>query len=213
MLELIDVRIRRGTEPLVTPLNLQVPPGAIHTVMGPSGSGKSTLLAHICGALPPAFQGEGRLRLGGVDLDGLPVRERRVGILFQDDLLFPHMTVLENLLFAVPPGEAMARRKAAEAALADAEVPQLADRNPRSLSGGQRARVALVRALLARPRALLLDEPFSRLDADLRVRFREFVFSHVRERGIPALLVTHDSADVADPERVLRLPLLGGLHD
>jgi putative thiamine transport system ATP-binding protein len=70
-----------------------------------------------------------------------------------------------------------------------------------------------VRALLARPRALLLDEPFSRLDADLRVRFREFVFSHIRERGIPALLVTHDAADVADPERVLRLPLLGGFHD
>jgi putative thiamine transport system ATP-binding protein len=115
------------------------------------------------------------------------------------------MSVGENLLFAVPPGKRPERLAAVEQALAEAGLGGYGERDPATLSGGQRARVALMRALLARPRALLLDEPFSRLDAALRSQFRAFVFEHIRAAGIPAVLVTHDLADVADSGRVVEM--------
>lgn len=190
---------------LLRGMDLQVAPGDIHTVMGASGSGKSSLLAAICGTLAPGMSFAGSVSLHGRRIDILPTAQRRVGILFQDDLLFAHMTVAENLLFAVPPGPAAARRARVEAGLADLELSELADANPATLSGGQRARVALMRALLAEPQALLLDEPFSRLDAALRERVRQFVFDLVRKRRIPALMVTHDDADIADSALLTRL--------
>jgi len=199
-------RISTAQGNLVDGLDLEVEPGAIHTVMGASGSGKSSLLAAICGTLPPELHFSGSIVLGGRRIDGLPPERRRVGILFQDDLLFAHMTVAENLLFAVPSGPAADRRDRVAAGLADLELSAFADTNPATLSGGQRARVALMRALLAEPLALLLDEPFSRLDALLRVRVRQFVFDLVRKRRIPALMVTHDDADIADPAHLTRLP-------
>ncbi|MCW5651466.1 MAG: ATP-binding cassette domain-containing protein [Ramlibacter sp.] len=202
----IDVKtLALGPRPLVQALRLEIPPGVVHTLMGASGSGKSSLLAAVCGTLAPAFTFEGQVTLQGRALQALPTEQRRVGILFQDDLLFAHMTVRENLLFAVPAGPCAQREAAVHQALADLELPDLADADPATLSGGQRARVSLMRALLAQPQALLLDEPFSRLDTGLRARMREFVFATVRTRGIPALLVTHDAADVADPDRLTRL--------
>jgi len=126
-------------------------------------------------------------------------------MLFQDDLLFAHMSVAENLLFAVPPGARAQRLASVAQALQDMGMDGFADADPATLSGGQRARVALMRALLARPQALLLDEPFARLDTGLRERVRALVFALVRQRQIPALLVTHDEADVADPAHLTRL--------
>lgn len=204
----LEVRINQlttATAVLIRQLRLQVPPGAIHTVMGPSGSGKSSLLAAVCGTLADGLQFDGEIALNGRRLDTLPTERRRIGILFQEDLLFAHMTVFENLLFAVPPGARAERRAKVTQALHDLEMPQYADTDPATLSGGQRARVALMRALLAEPQALLLDEPFSRLDAALRERMRSFVFERVRERQIPVLLVTHDDADIADGIHVTRL--------
>ena len=167
--------------------------------MGPSGSGKSSLLSHLCGTLAPAFVARGRLWLDGRALDGLPPEQRRLGILFQDDLLFPHLSVGENLAFALPAAVRgrMARRKRVEQALAEADLAGMAARDPATLSGGQRARVALLRTLLAEPRALLLDEPFAKLDLALRERVRRFVLDHARAAGLPSLLVTHDPADAA----------------
>ncbi len=190
---------------LLQGITLQVAPGEIHTVMGASGSGKSSLLAAICGTLPAGLHFRGSVSLQGRRIDTLPAERRRVGILFQDDLLFAHMTVAENLLFAVPPGPAAARRARVAAGLADLELADFAEANPATLSGGQRARVALMRALLAEPLALLLDEPFSRLDAALRERVRQFVFALVIKRQIPALMVTHDNADIADAAHLTRL--------
>lgn len=198
-------RLALGAQTLIGPLQIDVPAGTVHTIMGASGSGKSSLLAAVCGTLGDGFVWDGQVTLDGTPVDTLPTSRRRVGILFQDDLLFAHMTVRENLLFAVPPGTRAAREAAVAHALARLELPDLANADPATLSGGQRARVAMVRALLAQPRALLLDEPFSRLDGPLRARMREFVIATVRERGIPALLVTHDAADVADPTRLTRL--------
>ncbi|MDN2568058.1 ATP-binding cassette domain-containing protein [Aquibium sp. A9E412] len=178
-------------------LDATVAPGAVLTVMGPSGSGKSTLLAYIGGFLEPAFSARGRVVVGGCEITRLPAEDRHAGILFQDPLLFPHMSVGGNLAFAVPAsvrGRA-ARRARAEEALAGVGMAGMAGRDPATLSGGQKARVALARVLLAAPRMLLLDEPFSKLDAALRAQMRELVFVKARESGLPVLLVTHDAAD------------------
>ena len=185
---------------LVPALDLAVAPGEAATIMGPSGSGKSTLLAHIGGFLDrTAFLGRGRVLIDAIDITALPPELRRTGILFQDDLLFPHLSVGGNLLFGLPAtvrGHA-ARRAAVKAALDQTGLSGFAERDPATLSGGQRARVALLRTLIAEPRALLLDEPFSKLDAALRAEFRSFVFRHARERRLPTLLVTHDAADAS----------------
>jgi putative thiamine transport system ATP-binding protein len=167
--------------------------------MGPSGSGKSTLLSYIAGFLDRrTFAAQGRIMVGGERIDDRPAEDRHVGILFQDPVLFPHLTVSGNLLFGLPRGrwrDRHKRRAMASDALASAGLAGLEHRDPSTLSGGQKARVTLLRTLLSQPRALLLDEPFGKLDAALREEFRSFVFAHVREWGLPTLLVTHDPAD------------------
>lgn len=201
--------------PLVSGLRFDVQPGQIVTLMGASGSGKSSVLAAIAGTLDSVAEGaqalrfEGSVRLNGVDITRQPTHRRGIGLLFQDALLFAHMTVAENLLFAVPPGPRAQRLAQVQQALEEAGLSGYGERDPATLSGGQRARVALMRALLARPQALLLDEPFSKLDAALRDQFRGFVFEHIRARHIPAVLVTHDAADIADPSRVVELSHAG----
>ena len=162
--------------------------------MGPSGSGKSSLLAAIVGTAPAEFRVAGRVLLDGRDVTREPTERRRIGILFQDPLLFPHMSVGDNLAFGLVARHAD-RRAAVEEALAEVGLGGYARRAPATLSGGQRARVALMRTLLAEPRALLLDEPFSGLDRALRDRTRELVFERARERRLPVVLVTHDAED------------------
>lgn len=196
-LDLRRVRLSLNGADLIPETSLLVAPGEVVTVMGPSGSGKSSLLAYICGVLSPAFKAGGRVWIDGEEVTGLPIERRRIGILFQDDLLYPHMTVGENLMFALPRSVKgrTARRKRVGRALAEADLAGYEDRDPETLSGGQRARVALMRTLLANPRAVLLDEPFSKLDADTRDAIRGFVFEHITARGLPTLLVTHDARD------------------
>jgi len=184
---------------LFVPLTLHVPAGGVVTVMGPSGVGKSTLLDGIGGQLAHGFRLSGRVVLNGRDVTHLPAEARRIGLMFQDALLFPHLSLGDNLAFGLPlalRGRA-ARRTAVEAALDQSGLAELHDRDPATLSGGQRARAALMRSLLAAPEALLLDEPFSKLDARLRDEMRRFAFAHVKSRAIPTLMVTHDPEDAA----------------
>jgi len=196
-LELDGVVLTVAGRALLGPLDLAVPPGGRATIMGPSGCGKSSLLAFIAGTLDPAFTAMGDVRIDGEAILTLPPERRRAGILFQDDLLFPHLSVGDNLAFALPPSmrESAVRRAAVREALAEADLAGFEARDPATLSGGQRARVAVMRMLLAAPRVLLLDEPFNKLDAQLRQDFRRFVFDHARDRALPVLLVTHDAAD------------------
>ncbi|TVP96061.1 MAG: ATP-binding cassette domain-containing protein [Roseinatronobacter sp.] len=185
-------------------LSVEVAAGAVLTIMGPSGCGKSTALAALIGALPPAFQASGRIYLEGREITHLPTHARKLGILFQDDILFPHLSVAGNLGFGLPKS-APDRDAAIAQALVEAGLAGMGPRDPATLSGGQRARVALMRTLLSAPRALLLDEPFSKLDSDLRVQMREFVFQAARARGLPVILVTHDHEDA----RAAGGPVLG----
>ncbi len=204
----LEVRLD-GT--LLAALDTTVMPGEALVVMGPSGSGKSSLLGAITGHLGMAgreavggrtsgkgrFAVTGAIALNGRDVGALPPEARRIGLLFQDDVLFPHLSVAGNLGFglAAGSGSRAQRRRTIEEALERADLAGFADRDPATLSGGQRARVALLRCLLARPEALLLDEPFSRLDMDLRDQIRRFVLEEARARRLPVILVTHDPED------------------
>ena len=196
MLKLENISLKIDGNSLFSMLNLEVKAGQVTTVMGPSGCGKSSLLAYLCGALPSVFKTSGKIILYDRTLDNLPSHERKLGILFQDDLLFPHLSVGENLAFALPAKiKHQERRDQIEQALEEIELSGMYERDPASLSGGQRARVALMRTLLAQPEALLLDEPFSKLDQELRERFRTQVFAYAVKNQLPTLLVTHDPAD------------------
>lgn len=197
-LVLSDVAIRLDGAPLVA-IDAAIAPGDVLTVMGPSGVGKSTLLAFIGGFLGRDFRASGRVLLNGRDVTMLPPEARGIGLLFQDALLLPHLSVAGNLLIGLSPavkGRA-ARRAAVAAALAEVGLEGFEARDPATLSGGQAARVALMRTLLARPAALILDEPFSRLDVALRAQVRALVFAEARKYDLPVLLVTHDPDDAA----------------
>ncbi len=205
-LELREVALSLHGRPLVPHFSARVAPGEVLVLMGESGSGKSSLLAFVAGLLAPPLQAQGSVWIDGRDVTAVPTERRRVGLLFQDDLLFPHLSVLDNLLFALPAGARATRIASATAALARAGLEAFAPRLPGTLSGGQRARVSLLRALLAQPRVLLLDEPFSKLDAALRERMREFVWGELKAQQVCGVLVTHDPQDVPTGAQVVTLP-------
>jgi putative thiamine transport system ATP-binding protein len=168
--------------------------GEVLTVMGPSGSGKSTLLAYIAGFLDREFTASGGVWLGERNLLSLPAEQRNIGLLFQDPLLFPHLSVGGNLRFGLP-RHLKDKRQQVTQALEQVGLAGFESRDPATLSGGQQSRVALMRLLLSKPRAVLLDEPFSKLDTALRQEMRTLVFSQLHTAGLPALLVTHDHED------------------
>ena len=168
-------------------------------VVGPSGSGKSLTLQLLAGLLKPDG---GHIRVnGGTWFDeriNLPAQKRRVGLLFQDYALFPHLTVAQNIDFGLARGLSNPSKRPSEKArywLEMRRLERVAGHYPQQISGGQKQRTALARALITEPELLLLDEPFSALDADLRTHTRNEVLQIQQASGIPMILITHDRAD------------------
>lgn len=178
--------------------NLQVPAGSCLALLGASGCAKTTVLRLIAGLERPK---SGTITIGGKMVAGpgvfIPAERRHLGLVFQDYALFPHLSVAKNVaygLFNTPRATRAARVKEL---LALVELSEYASRYPWQLSGGQQQRVALARALAPNPQVLLLDEPFSNLDSDLRAAVRTEVRDIIAATGVTAILVTHDEADAA----------------
>ena len=210
-LQIKNLQLYRKGELLLS-LDEQIAGGEILTIMGPSGSGKSSLLNWLTGILPNGFTAIGEVWLNDENVSHLPTHLRHIGVLYQDALLFSHLSVAGNIAFAMPKSNKNSnkkqRREKIEQALAQVGLAGMGDRHPDNLSGGQQARVALLRTLLSAPKAILLDEPFSKLDTQLRVDTRQLVFEQIRTHKLPAIMVTHDYSDAeAANGKVIHLEL------
>ncbi len=193
-IELEQIRKTWGEVVAVESMDLEIEDGEFVAVLGPSGCGKSTTLLMLAGIYAPTA---GRLRFDGAVVNEVESRHRNVGIVFQSYALYPHMTVLANILFPLK-FQRLSRHEArarAEAAAALVRVEELLERKPAALSGGQQQRVALARALVKRPQLLLLDEPLSNLDASLRLAMRSEIKRLQRRFGLTTILVTHDQLE------------------
>ena len=204
MLEIKNLRISIGGRTLLS-MDKHIHPSEILTIMGPSGSGKSTLLACLIGQLDDVFSFDGYIRLNGKDITHTPTEQRNIGMMFQQPLLFPHMTVGENIEF----GRAKRRKNDSQSIdkmLDSVGLAHMASRYPHTLSGGQQSRAALLRLLASEPDAVLLDEPFSSLDDANKQSTRSFIVNKLREQNVPVILVTHDESDaLAVASKIVRL--------
>lgn len=205
MLELRHISQNYGDRALLQDINLSVAAGEIVALLGPSGSGKSTLLSIVAGLQQPLG---GSVWFDGQDITRLPPEQRRFALMFQDFALFPHLSVLDNVAFGLIE-QRLDKSKARAKALEMLALFGLADHARHKvwhLSGGEQQRVALARALITQPRALLLDEPFSALDADLRASLHDEFKARIQAAGMPTLLVTHDEQEArAMAARAVRL--------
>ncbi len=199
MLELINISLKWNSpkeKPFIKNLNLNIKNGNILCVFGKSGVGKSSLINVIAGVTEDNLLFEGKIVLNGKTLNDIPTEKRKVGLLLQDGALFPHLTVEQNIYFGMNKKlKAKERLNLINENLKKANMEGFQDRYPHSLSGGQKARIACLRAILSEPEVLLLDEPFSSLDPKHRNTFRNFMISKVKNSNIPCLLVTHDESD------------------
>jgi iron(III) transport system ATP-binding protein len=219
-----------GGAPVLRDVSFTVPPGSLTAILGASGSGKTTLLRLIAGFETPDA---GEIRLAGTLLANgaktLPPERRAIGYVAQEGALFPHLSVADNITFGLTRAQRRARHRVAELLRLLDLPPSFADRAPQQLSGGQQQRVALARALAPNPKLVLLDEPFSALDAGLRAETRQAVAAALKAAGATAILVTHDQeealsmaarvgvlqagavAQMSPPERLYRQPATLGL--
>jgi len=195
VLELDGVTKRYGNATVIDDLSVSVREGELLTLLGPSGCGKTTTLRLIAGLERPSG---GEIRLNGRAVSGEtfePPEVRDVGVVFQEFALFPHLTARENIAFGLDEMDETARTDRVDELLELVGLVDHGEKQPGELSGGQQQRVALARSLAPEPHLLLLDEPFSNLDVDLRVEMREEVRSILKEAGVTAISVTHDQEE------------------
>lgn len=193
-LECRHISLSYGSNEVLKDVNLQVEPGEFFALLGPSGSGKSTLLRLIAGFNQHQ---RGELLVDGKDISGVPPHARNIGMVFQSYALWPHMTVWDNVAFGLVERReprSVIQRKVGEV-LELVGLSALAQRRPSQLSGGQQQRVALARTVVIEPKLLLLDEPLSNLDKQLRVQMREELKSLQRKLGLTTIFVTHDQEE------------------
>ncbi len=196
LLELQDVSVAYGDTTVVHEVSLALNTGVIGCLLGPSGCGKTTLLRAAAGFEPIT---RGRILLDGREVSRpgwtLPPERRQVGMVFQDFALFPHLSVAENIGFGIRHLPARARQARVAELLALVGLPSYGDSYPHALSGGQQQRIAVARAMAPRPRLLLLDEPFSSMDVELREELAREVRRILKQEQITAILVTHDQME------------------
>ena len=199
MLELRNISLKwfsSKEKPFIKDLNIKVNNGKILTIFGSSGIGKSSLINVIAGVYESNLLFTGDIILNNKKITNTLPEKRKIGLLLQDGVLFPHLSVEQNLIFGIKKSLTNKEKYLLiNEHLIEANMEGFENRYPNTLSGGQKSRVACLRAILSEPDALLLDEPFSSIDPEQRNSFRLFVANQVREKKIPCILVTHDESD------------------
>ena len=199
MLELRNISLKwlsSKEKPFIKNLNIKVNNGKILTIFGSSGIGKSSLINVIAGVYDSNLLFTGDIILNNKKITNTLPEKRKIGLLLQDGVLFPHLSVEQNLIFGIKKSLTNKEKYLLiNEHLIKANMEGFENRYPNTLSGGQKSRVACLRAILSEPDALLLDEPFSSIDPEQRNSFRLFVVNEIREKKIPCILVTHDEGD------------------
>lgn len=215
MLDIINCQIEAKTWYFTLP-DIHVGKGELQVITGPSGIGKSTLLHWLLGNVPEHVAISGQIMLSGTDITDLAIEQRRVGLLMQDVYLFPHLNVQDNICFALPKNPQFfssklqrssnkQRRLEALNMLEQINLAHLAKRYPQNLSGGERSRVGLIRALANQPQVMLLDEPFAALDPSSREQMGSWAFQQLADQNIPIVMVSHDVEDIPSSAKQLCL--------
>lgn len=207
-----------GDAVVVEPTNLEIKEGELLALLGPSGCGKTTTLRMIAGFITPS---EGSIHIGSRNVTSIPVHQRNVGMVFQGYALFPHLTVAENIAFGLKLSgwNKQKIKERVDRMLSWVRLEKYADRYPKALSGGQQQRVAIARAMAYKPEVLLLDEPFSALDAKLRTQMRSEIRDLQKDANITSVFVTHDQEEamaIADRIGVMnqgKLEQIGSAED
>jgi len=199
LLELRNISLKwfsSKEKPFIKNLNIKVNNGKILTIFGSSGVGKSSLINVIAGVYESNLLFTGDIILNNKKITNTLPEKRKIGLLLQDGVLFPHLSVEQNLIFGIKKSLTNKEKYLLiNEHLIKANMEGFENRYPNTLSGGQKSRVACLRAILSEPDALLLDEPFSSIDPEQRNSFRLFVVNQIREKKIPCILVTHDEGD------------------
>ena len=199
MLELRNISLKwfsSKEKPFIKDLNIKVNNGKILTIFGSSGIGKSSLINVVAGVYESNLLFTGDIILNNKKITNTLPEKRKIGLLLQDGVLFPHLSIEQNLIFGIKKSLTNKEKYLLiNEHLIEANMEGFENRYPNTLSGGQKSRVACLRAILSEPDALLLDEPFSSIDPEQRNSFRLFVANQVREKKIPCILVTHDESD------------------
>ncbi len=193
MLEVKDITFsfdKKEKKPLIKNLNFKVKRGEILFISGKSGLGKSTLLDLISGFHDNNLIWTGKIYLNKVDITNISIQNKRIGYMLQDYFLFPHFNVNNNLIFSLPK-QTRNKKEQVLNYLKQINMVEFSNHYPSELSGGQKARIACLRAIISNPDALLLDEPFSSLDRKTTVSFQEFLFDYVNKLNIPCIIVSH----------------------
>ncbi|WP_297821856.1 ATP-binding cassette domain-containing protein [uncultured Paraglaciecola sp.] len=208
MLKLIDCQIDATGWEIKIP-DIQLGKGELLVITGPSGIGKSTLLHWLLGNIPRHVNISGKILIDDIDVSQQAIERRHIGLLMQDVYLFPHLSVQDNICFALPKDTHFSskkqRRIEAMRMLEQINLAHLGERYPQNLSGGERSRVGLVRALANKPKVMLLDEPFAALDPTNREQVGRWAFQQLAQQHIPSIMVTHDKNDIPESAKQLNL--------